>query len=202
MLQLNAKGLLPNDAKLIIQDYLSNLATEDYAWIEKATGISTTVSKKLLAEIKKLNPYPAKSFCPPNPILYIEPDLIVIKEGKSLSVHLNQNTRYHVNINDNKDLRLNSTLSTSDVQYINTMYKEAKRLKISLQKKYDTLLKCGEKIAETQGNYFLFDNAQMVPMRKKDIANMLHMHPSTITRALGDKYIKSDQGLHPTNFFL
>jgi len=201
MIQLKAKGLLSKNAKIIIQNYLDYLARENFAYIEHAAGIGADFSKALLAQIKKLNPYPAKSFCAPDTILYIEPDIIIDTEGENATARLNPDTVYKLKIDGSRPFYRDEALSAGEAKYILSMLSEAKWLEKSVQKRYSTLLNTGKRIAELQRGFFLYGSGQMVPLSKKDVAQSLGVHPSTVTRALCDKYIKSPQGIHPASFF-
>lgn len=200
LIQLKAKGLFSDSAMQIIQNHLPELSRQDFNAIENVSGIQVDDAKKLLNEIKKLSPFPAKAFCSNPAVSYIEPDIIITTHGENLKVSLNPQTVYRIRISNN-DYISNAALYESEQQYINTMLREARWLERSLQKRYDTLLRCAKSISDAQKNFFLHGESHLVPLRKKDIANILHLHPSTVTRALSDKTIKSSHGLHPTSFF-
>ncbi len=201
MLQLKAKGLLSKNAALIIRKYLTELARENFVYIESATGVRQAYSKKLLAHIRKLRPYPAKSFNPPQPVVYIEPDIIVEAHGDRLNASLNPDTVYKVNVRESDYRAMSRGLSAADFQYLSHMLRDARWLKHAMQKRYDTLLMIANKICELQRNYFLFGSRFMTPLTKSGLAAMLGVHPSTVTRALSEKYFKSVQGVQPASFF-
>ena len=91
--------------------------------------------------------------------------------------------------------------SESEAQDLSYMLRDARWLRNAIQKRYDTLLMIAKKICELQQNYFLFGSRFMAPLSKTSLAQMLGIHPSTVTRALSEKYIKSVQGVQPASFF-
>jgi RNA polymerase sigma-54 factor len=198
-IQLCANGLLTEKADLVIDHYLPELANRNFDIIEVSTGISAEISNKLLSQIRKLRPCPAQSFNMSQPIIYIEPDIIVEASGGNIDVRLNPATIFNVRIHESDYRGMLPNLNAEEQQYLSSLHREALWLKGALKKRYETLLIIAKKLCELQRGYFLYGDLAMAPLTKDSLAKMLGLNPSTITRALHEKYIKSAQGMHTTS---
>jgi RNA polymerase sigma-54 factor len=198
--QLRAKGLLTEHAALIIDRYLPELAERRFDKIEAAAGIDPAYSRQLLSQIKKLRPSPAQSFILSPPVIYIEPDIVVENAGENIHVHLNPANIYRIKIYEADFHALPGALSAAEQQVLSGYIREARWLKSAVKKRYDTLLAIAKKLCELQRGYFLHGDMAMLPLTKDSLAQILGIHPSTVTRALHEKYIKSPQGIQPASY--
>lgn len=199
-IQLHANGLLTKDSVLIIDHYLSELADCRFDKIEAATGINPVFSKKLLTVIKKLRPCPAQSFNLSQPVVYIEPDIIVKAADGNIDVSLNPATIFNIRVHESDYSTISKDLNAEEQQYLSGLQREARWLKSTVKKRYDTLFMIANKLCDLQRGYFLYGEKAMVPLTRESLAQMLELHPSTVSRALHEKYIKSVHGIQPVSY--
>ncbi len=139
-----------------------------------------------------------KSFVNPPAIDYLEkeleviPDLyIYINEDQSIEVALNDSHYPHIVIDDAYGV---------EHSFVAEKIKEAKSLVDALEMRKATLYKVGLMIVEYQYDFFMGGN--MMPMTLKTLADEFGHNPSTISRAIANKYIACDRGVIPMkNFF-
>lgn len=85
--------------------------------------------------------------------------------------------------------------------YLQQKMQQAKWLLNSLERRGSTLRQCAEAILETQRAFFAGQTTELVPMTMVTLAERLHLHPSTVSRATREKYLQCRQGTYPLRYF-
>ncbi len=141
---------------------------------------------KIITSFK--NP-PALDFHDPSPVVI--PDLLILEQGGEISVQLNDSYYPQVVVEEPKIKQAND--------YLKEKLKEARDLVDALQMRQQTILKIGLMLVEYQ--YDFFKGKQIKPMRLVDIANEFGYAPSTISRAISNKYLECARGIFPIKSF-
>ncbi|PAF47417.1 RNA polymerase factor sigma-54 [Helicobacter sp. 12S02232-10] len=132
---------------------------------------------------------PALAFFQKDP--FVIPDILVIEDGGEIQVRLNDEYYPSVIIEDIK-------VKTSG-QYLKNKLKEARDLIDALDMRKQTIQKIGLMIVEYQ--YDFFKGGEIKPMKLKDIADEFGHAPSTISRAISNKYLECSRGILPIKSF-
>ncbi|CBG40319.1 RNA polymerase factor sigma-54 [Helicobacter mustelae] len=140
--------------------------------------------------IKTFQTPPALAFLEPDPCII--PDIFVLEENGEISVLLNDDYYPQVTI---------ETLKVKEnEQYLKTKLKDAKDLIDALDMRKQTLRKIGLMIVEYQYDFFM--GGEIRPMKLKDLADEFGHSPSTISRAISNKFLECNRGVFPIkNFF-
>ncbi|WP_035160541.1 RNA polymerase factor sigma-54 [Campylobacter concisus] len=131
-----------------------------------------------------------KKFKNPPAIEYLEeasqkvPDIFVLSTSSGISVQINDD--YYPEILVDTD-----GLDEKEA-FVSSRIKEASELIDALEMRKSTLYKIGLMIVEYQYDYFL--GGDIKPMKLKDLADELGRNPSTISRAIANKYLSSPRG--------
>ena len=139
-----------------------------------------------------------KKFKNPPAIEYLEeasqkvPDIFVLSTSSGISVQINDDYYPEISIDaeglDEKEA------------FVSSRIKEASELIDALEMRKSTLYKIGLMIVEYQYDYFL--GGDIKPMKLKDLADELGRNPSTISRAIANKYLSCARGtIALKNFF-
>ncbi len=139
-----------------------------------------------------------KKFKNPPAIEYLEeasqkvPDIFVLSTSSGISVQINDDYYPEISI-DTEGL-------DEKEAFVSSRIKEASELIDALEMRKATLYKIGLMIVEYQYDYFL--GGDIKPMKLKDLADELGRNPSTISRAIANKYLSSPRGtVALKNFF-
>ena len=139
-----------------------------------------------------------KKFKNPPAIEYLEeasqkvPDIFVLSTSSGISVQINDGYYPEISI-DTEGL-------DEKEAFVSSRIKEASELIDALEMRKATLYKIGLMIVEYQYDYFL--GGDIKPMKLKDLADELGRNPSTISRAIANKYLSSPRGtVALKNFF-
>lgn len=185
IIQLHKKGI--DDVKLeyIIKNLLNELALGKLEEIGKKVSLSKEEIEKKLNKIKVLNPIPSRGFYMGDAIRYIIPEAEIKEHDGKYIVIMNEENIPKIKVKGNLKIE---TSKTND--YFNT----ANNLIKCIEKRRETLKKILEIILEKQYNYFsMGSNKSSLPM--KMVARTLDIHESTVSRAIKNKYIKTERGI-------
>lgn len=168
----------------------------------KCEEIIYQLAKKIILNLEKIDSFIKephydeaikiiKKFKNPPAIEYLEDDILATPD---IIVYIN-NGAIEISINDEYYPQI--TIDTQNLddkhEFINAKIKEAKDLIDALEMRKSTLYKIGLMIVEYQYDYFF--GGSIKPMKLKDIANDLDRNPSTISRAIQNKFLSSPRGL-------
>lgn len=172
--------------QILVKDCLEDLSKSHYHAVSKKLGISQNKVRELLQIILTLNPRPASGFSSSVEVNYPIPD-ILIKDG---IVQLNPAIYKDLNINTNY-LSLDENKETK--QYVASKLRQVSWLQKCLTQRKNLLYDIAVFLLDYQQDFFV-NGGICHPLMQKDLAMLLGVHESTISRAIKDKYIYCDKG--------
>lgn len=184
----------------IINDYLPQLASHDYAHIMKALKIKEPDLKEALKIILSLNPKPGSEITPSD-TTYIIPDVFVSKKNGRWHVELNPETAPRIRVNPEYAMLANNKSSEADSNFIKENLQEARWFIKSLHSRNETLMKVATRIVEHQKGFLEYGEEAMKPLVLHDIAESVGMHESTISRVTTQKYMHTPRGIYELKYF-
>lgn len=122
---------------------------------------------------------------------YIVPDIFINRSSEGFEVNLNDS--FYPNIYINERVLKSKNIAIKD------KLKEARDLIDAVAMRKSTIKKIGLMILEYQ--YDFFTGGDIKPMKLKDIAHELGHSPSTISRAVSNKYLECNRGIYPIKSF-
>jgi RNA polymerase sigma-54 factor len=200
LLQLKALPL-DNDvrlAKAIVADHLELLAARDFARIRKATTCDDEDLKVAHSLITGLNPRPGAPYAQ-SEARYITPDVIVKKLKGKWTAYINPDAYPRLRINRlyadilSRQRRGNGNL-TGQLQ-------EARWLIKNVQQRFDTIHRVSQAIVERQKQFFEHGEVAMRPLVLREIADILGLHESTVSRVTSQKYMSTPRGIFELKYF-
>jgi len=187
-------------ASKIVDQYIQLLGSHDYKTLMRKMRLSEKQLQQSIALILTLNPQPGASITP-NTAEYIIPDVFVEKIEGYWQVRLNGDNKVNLKINNTYAGLIKRADNSDDNNYLKNHLQEARWLIKSIQSRYDTLLKVSQQILERQLDFFEFGEMAMKPMVLQDIAEVVEMHESTISRATTQKYMHTPNGIFELKYF-
>jgi RNA polymerase sigma-54 factor len=200
-LQLFEKDRLDPAMGLLLQN-LDLLARHDNAALMRACNVDAEDLVGMIAEIRQLNPKPAMPFmsdvAPP-----IVPDVMLRPTpGGGWHVELNTETLPRVLANERYYTQIQSATSKkADKDYIADHWQQANWLVKALHQRATTILKVAGEIVRQQEAFFVHGVHHLKPLILKDIATLVEMHESTVSRVTQHKYIATPRGLFELKYF-
>jgi len=206
LLQLGRKdqnNLIIKNAIYILEILFDDFTHKRFERIEEKTNISEADLRKVLDEIKSLNPKPGEPQVEMNQNASgIIPDFNIYLNDEEVKVALNNSSIPELNINRSylnmiEDYEKSKDRTKKDtVKFIKSKVESAKWFIDALKQREETLMKTMIAIAERQKEYFQTgDEKYIQPMILKDIADIIDMDISTVSRVVNSKFLQSPYGV-------
>lgn len=189
-----------NETKMILTDHIDLLAARDYRTLMKKTKLKEDDLKEIMTLIHTLNPKPADTIVKEESE-YVIPDVSVKKIKGRWVVELNPDSMPKIRVNSQYAAMSRTVKSSGDSQFIRSHLQEAKWFIKSLESRNDTLLKVTNCIVQQQQAFFEHGPEAMKPMVLNDVAEMVEMHESTISRVTTQKYMHTPRGIFELKYF-
>ncbi|MGQ3685563.1 MAG: RNA polymerase factor sigma-54 [Candidatus Loosdrechtia sp.] len=202
LLQLDKRDPNYSFTKELLLNHLEDIEMKKYPLISKKTGQSLEAIKKQVEFIRTLNPKPGSVFCDET-IPYVVPEIKVEYLDGKYEVFLIDNTNLpHLHISSfyKKFLNKNGT-DNSTLQYIQKKIESAKWLIEAIEQRRSTLYKVACKIVELQEDFLNEGIQKLRTLKMQDVADVVGVHVSTVSRAIAHKYIQTPQGIFEIKFF-
>ena len=181
--------------------FLTELGRKHYGPISKALGITVAEIQAAEKAIAALDPHPGRAFQPAEPTVYARPDVFVVELDGELRVMLNEYYMPRITINPYYSDMVKDSDDLETRIYLKEKLRQTRWLLESLERRGSTLRRCAQAILDTQHLFFEGATTELAPMNLFSLAAALGLHPSTISRAVRDKYLQCRQGTYPLRYF-
>lgn len=188
------------EAKRLCENYLDLLAGREYSQLMRRLKLNQGELRQVIALIQSLNPRPGSGFGD-SKTEYLVPDVFVRKVKSRWKVELNPEAIPHVRINPYYANMIRRAENGTDNNSMRTHLQEAKWFIKSLQSRSETLLRVSTAIVERQRAFLDHGEEAMKPLVLHDIAEILGMHESTISRVTTRKYMYTPRGTFELKYF-
>jgi RNA polymerase sigma-54 factor len=201
MLQLERSGQQQTLEYRIISEFMDALGKRRIPEIARGTGRSVDEVQEALERIARLEPRPGRAFLPDND-QYILPEVFVQKTGEDFAITTNNEHIPHLRIsNTYKDLMSQGQNSAEVRNYIREKIRAGKFLIKSLHQRQQTILNIAREIVHRQREFMEKGVAFLKPLTMVQIAEVVGVHETTVSRAVSGKYIQTPQGLFEMKYF-
>ena len=200
-LQLREKDRL-DPAMQALLEHLDLLAKRDLAGLRRVCGVDGEDIAQMIEEIKELNPKPGLVF-ESHVSQPITPDVLVRPHPKNgWQVELNADTLPRILVNQHYYAQVSKgTSSKQDRDYIAERLQSANWLVRSLHQRATTILKVATEIVRRQEGFFLHGVQHLRPLTLRDVAEVIEMHESTVSRVTANKYMATPRGIYELKYF-
>ncbi len=200
-LQLERLGREKSLEYRIVSEFFEQLSKRKMPEIARALGISVEQVQSAVERIACLEPRPGRDFLPDDD-RYISPEVFVQKVGDDYVVTTNNEQIPHLRIsNTYKDLMAQADASPEVREYIREKIRAGKFLIKSLQQRQQTILNIGNEIVKRQREFMDKGVAFLRPMTMVQVAEVVGVHETTVSRAVSNKYIDTPQGIFEMKYF-
>ena len=201
MLQLEREGRKKTLEYRIIDRYMDALGKRRLPEIARGLDESVDEIQKAAARIGLLEPRPGRAFLPDND-QYILPEVFVVKAGDEFVVTTNNEQIPHLRIsNTYKDLMAQADSSPEVRDYIREKIRAGKFLIKSLQQRQQTILNIAKEIVKRQREFMDKGVAFLKPLTMVQVAEVVGVHETTVSRAVSGKYMETPQGIFEMKYF-
>lgn len=202
LLQLESGNGKGGVAWQIVADHMRLLEMRQFRDLAKVLGRPQEHIDIAVARIRHLDPRPGARYSGPA-ARTVEPDVHFIRDGDDFIIQMNDD--------DLPQLRLNAQYrrmlekdngATKDVrEYVRERYSSALMLIKNIEQRKQTILKVCESIRRRQLDFLMNGIDYLRPMMIKDVAEEVGVHPSTVSRAVANKYADTPHGVYELRYF-
>lgn len=200
--QLNPDLVHYDALKVLIEHHLEDLAENRLPLIEKKTGLTIEQIQEAKLDFHHLNPKPGAAFLETH-VPIVTPDVVVEQdEAGRYIARLEDDRLPPLRISEYYRQRLTDKNATSEERdFIRRKIESANWLIEAIQQRRSTVLKVSQSIVDYQKR-FLDDGPEHIePLKMQQIADVVGVHVTTISRAVDDKWIQTPRGIFPLKRF-
>src|SRR6266567_3783825 len=190
------------DATAVVDQHLRGLQNKQHKEIAKAIGRPIEAVQAALDYIRTLDPRPGLRYNKVQARL-IEPDVAFVKHGDEWLVIMNDEDLPQLRLNPayKKLVVRDGTNEKSTRDYVKERYKSAIQLIKNIEQRKQTITKVCYCIVARQQDFLERGIDQLKPMMIKEVAEEIGVHPSTVSRAVANKYAHTPQGVFELRYF-
>lgn len=203
LLLLDEQGNIEEDciAIDIVRDHLDKVKNRQYREIAKAINRSIDEVMLAIEIIKALDPRPGQKHNKTEP-RHIEPDVFIVKVGDQYTVVNNEDEMPQLRLSTTYRQMLEKDAESKEVKnYVKDKFKSAVQLMKNIEQRKHIIVKVCESIVRRQLDFLDKGIDQLKPMMIKDVAEEVGVHPSTVSRAVANKYAHTAQGIFELRYF-
>lgn len=199
---------LPEDTPLrasalrLVNEFSDALVQKNYTLLMRRLHLQEDELRQAMVLIQSTNPYPGARV-DTSKAEYIIPDVIVSRDpqNKLWRVDLNPDIAPRLRVNQDYAALIRRADTSADNQYIKDHLQEARWFIKSLHSRNDTLLRVAREIVARQLAFLELGEQAMKPLILHDIAEVLELHESTISRVTTHKYMHTPRGVFELKYF-
>jgi len=188
-------------AALIVRQHLALLQKKDMRELVRLCQRSAERVEEAVELIRQLDPRPGQRYNQDETRL-IEPDVAFVKREGEYVVVMNEEDMPALRLNKSYRRMLREKTVDRDVRdYVKERYKSAIQLLRNIEQRKNTIVRTCEIIVRRQSDFLERGVEGLHPMMIKEVAEEIGVHPSTVSRAVANKYVHTAQGVYELRFF-
>lgn len=200
LLQIERDNHAPDLAYIVLEEHFEDFANRKWKTIANHYEIELKEVQEISDYVQTLTPNPGAGFGE----MYeqqIIPDLIVKIKGEELEVSSTRLGQPVIHFQQEYFERMANSQDTEVLKYLKEKQAEYEWLRKSVLQRGDTILKVGLEIVKRQRNFFFDKKRPLQPMKLKELAELLEVHESTISRTVNGKYLQTEFGVYELRSF-
>jgi RNA polymerase sigma-54 factor len=188
-------------AAVIVDTHLLLLQKRDVKDLARAAQVSLAEADSGIEFIRTLDPRPGRLYNREQTRL-IEPDVVFIKRGGEWAVSMNEEDLPSLRLSSRYRRMLTAENTDKEVKnYVKERFRSAMQLMRNIAQRKSTILRTCEVIVRRQQDFLDQGVEALRPMMIKEVAEEIGVHPSTVSRAVSNKYAHTPQGVIELRYF-
>ena len=201
LLQLAIRGQGSSLAARMIRDHFELLTRRRIPELARKLSADADDVQSAIEEIGKLDPAPGRRFAEDNNRVVIA-DVTVEKDDDEWKIHLNSDYIPRLRISATyRDLIAKGTLSKQERDYLREKMRNGKFLIDSIEQRQRTIERITREIINAQKEFFEHGVSHLKPLTMTQVADVVGVHETTVSRAIANKYLKTPHGVFAFKYF-
>jgi RNA polymerase sigma-54 factor len=201
LIQLAQKGREKSVAARIIRDHFELLVRRRIPDLARKTGLAPDIIQEAIEEIGTLDPAPGRRFADDANRVVVA-DVSVEKDGTEWKISLNNDYIPRLRLsNTYKDLIAKGRLTKQESDYLREKLRSGKFIINAIEQRQRTIERITREIIKHQHEFFEEGVSKLKPLTMTQIADIIGVHETTVSRALANKYMKTPHGVFEMKYF-
>ncbi len=202
LLQLESRGGKGGVAWQIVFDHLKLVELRQMKELARVLHRPLEHIQVAVDVIRHLDPRPGLRYSGPG-ARQVEPDVYISKDGEDYLIQVNDEDIPQLRLNPQYRRMLDRSQEPNrDVRnYVKERYASAIQLMKNIEQRKNTILRVCQSVVRRQADFLEHGIDCLKPMMIKEIAEEIGVHPSTVSRAVSNKYAHTPQGVFELRYF-
>lgn len=201
LLQLAAKGREKSVAARLVRDHFELLVRRRIPDLARRTGLAPEVIQEAIEEIGTLDPAPGRRFAD-DANRVVVPDVTVEPDGEGWRISLNQDYIPRLRLsNTYKELIAKGSLTPQERDYLRERLRSGKFIINAIEQRQRTIERITRELLRHQSDFFAHGVSRLKPLTMTQVAAIIGVHETTVSRAVANKYIKTPHGVFEMKYF-
>lgn len=203
MIQVKQLGIEDDLLIRVIDRHLEDLARGKFSKMAQVLDVPLQEIQRVADIIKTLDPKPGRKFGGAEGVRYIVPDVVVEKVDGEYIVLVNDvmYPRIHINSAYRSVLSREKNCDSGIRRFVEKKLNAAMWLIRSIEQRRLTLYKVARCLVDLQRDFLDYGVKHLKPLNLKQVAEIVGLHESTVSRATSNKYIQTPQGVFEMKYF-
>ncbi len=184
----------------LITNHLPDLERRNFAAIARGLKTGLDDVKQLIAALQALEPRPGRQYSSDD-VVYIQPDVYVIKVGDEYMVIVNDDGLPRLKISQFYEKTLSRTAQGEAREFVKDKLRAATWLIKSINQRQSTIRRVTESIMKFQRDFLDRGVEHLKPLVLREVAEDVGLHESTISRVTSNKYVHTPRGIFELKYF-
>lgn len=202
LIQLRHRGKGEDLETHLVAENLSELGRRRFSELARHYKVTPERVQEAANYIATLQPRPGAAFSPDQPQNVVQPEALIFKQGDDWVVQLNDEPLPRLRISDTyKDLLGQQDKDASLRDYLRDRIRAGKFLIKCLHQRQETITNILGEIIKRQREFFEAGISHLKPLTMNQVAQVVGVHETTVSRAISNKYVQTPWGVFPIKFF-
>jgi RNA polymerase sigma-54 factor len=186
----------------LVNEAFPDLIAHRWNDLAKRFGVEPAAVQAAADQLSRLDPKPGLKYSEQSDG-YIIPDLIVEKIGGRYQVFLNDTgmPRLRLSRSYQEIARDKKKMTPENREFIASKMNSANWMIQAIEQRRQTMLKVMNFIVDRQRDFFEKGIEYLKPLTLREVAEVINMHESTVSRVTNEKYVQTPRGVLPLKFF-
>ncbi len=201
-LQVTAETRHPELVRALIANHLEDVALNRLPVIQRKTGADLDTIQEAIDELRRLDPKPGAKFVS-EAAKYVVPDIVVTRnDDDDFDIRLTDDWTPNVRVSRKYvDLAKDKSYDPKTREYLQNKFRSAHWLIDAIQQRRNTLTRVTRAIITHQRAFLDKGQDFIQPLKMEDIAKIVGVHVTTVSRAVDDKWVETPRGVFPLKRF-
>jgi RNA polymerase sigma-54 factor len=201
LIQLRRLGKEDALAAQVVRDHLDALGARKFAEIARALKTTPEEIQNAARFIATLEPKPGRMFASDS-TAYVLPEVVIQKVNGNYVVVLNNDQIPHLRISKHYRTLMEDPGTSADVRnYIRDKIRAGAFLIKSIGQRQQTISRIAQEIVKAQRDFFDHGITRLRPLTMAQIAEVVGIHETTVSRAIANKYMQTPIGTFEMKYF-